>query len=298
MTFPKLFDTLTRFSRKLTILPRGQIGVLLNRLILTDPKSQIQTFKANNGLIYRSDLRSYTENYVPWTGEYEGKTLDMILPMIPKDKNILDIGGNVGYWTINLGNILTEKKVYTFEPVKSNYSRILEHLELNHMQDKVQVFNIGLSDKAGKANFDYTPNDKNNKAETFNAWLQESDNGVCDIHTLDSIIDSNTISDIGFVKIDVEGFEIKCFKGAIETFKTNRPIIYGEFTPAPINRVGDKPLDIYNLLSDYTFFQEKSNQLFIELEDGELFKRDLLIIPNELKIELTNKFKQFFVLKS
>jgi FkbM family methyltransferase len=278
-----LYDSITRISRKLTFLPRGRIGVSINKLFTTGKSDTncIVQFKANNNLTYICDLRSSTENYVPWTGEYEGITLKNILPIIPKDMNALDIGANVGYWSLNLAQTVNlTQKVFAFEPIKSNYERIVEHLKVNKMENKVTVFNVGLGDKIDRADFNISELDKSNKSKTFNASLRQSVTGVCDIVTLDSLVEENNIVNIGFIKIDVEGYEIKALRGAKNFLEQNRPIIYGEFTPNLIESVHDKPEEIFNLLQDYYFYQENVDHSFTQLK-GTSFHRDLLIIPKE-----------------
>jgi FkbM family methyltransferase len=286
---------LTSISRKLTFLPRGFIGVLLNKILVTNPNSQIISFKANNGLTYITDLRSYTENYICWTGEYEGKTMDMVLEMVDFSKNILDIGGNVGYWTINMASkIKKDKKVFTFEPVKSNYNRILEHLKVNNLEQEAKVFNTGLGDIESTVYYDISDEDDENKAQTFNATIVSNpknklDENSFEVKKLDNILESEKIMDIGFIKIDVEGYEANVFRGANKFLQQNRPLIYGEFTPEALVSNNSSMEEIFEIFSDYIFFQEEG-KFFIELKEAK-FHRDILLVPKE-KLANYKKFKQ------
>jgi FkbM family methyltransferase len=291
MSQDTIFKTLSSISRKMTILRTGKLGVLLNNIFGDMENSPIKTFCANNGLIYKSDLRSYTENYVPWTGEYEGATMDKILPIVPKSQNVLDIGGNVGYWTVNLANQIDKnQKVYTFEPIKTNFERIEQITKLNDFENKTKIFNIGLGDKSLKADFDQDKGDVKRGASTFNASLIPAENGVCKIEVFDEVVKKEKISNIGFIKIDIEGFEIKFLHGAKEFFEQNRPVIYGEFGPEFIVLKGDNPLEVYEFFHDYTFFKEERDHSFKLLAKDTKFDRDILIIPNEKLIEIQSKF--------
>jgi FkbM family methyltransferase len=281
-----IYNRLSSISRKLNFLPRGTIGLILNMLVIkNDP---IVTFKANNSLIYISDLRSYTENYVPWTGEYEGKSMDLILPLIDNKKNMMDIGGNVGYWSINMKSI-NKNKLYVFEPVTSNYNRIKEHLKINNLENNTFVYNLGLSDKNFYAGFCKTEIDQKNNAQTFNAALSEGSSKDCEVQILDDIVQKQKITNIGFIKIDVEGYELKVFNGAKEFLAQNRPIIYGEFTPESIKINGNDPQSIYNIFDKYNFYQQNGTQ-FNRINPGDEFNRDLLLIPVELDSQIKNKF--------
>jgi FkbM family methyltransferase len=275
-----LFTFFTSISKSLFFIPRGKIGVFCNSILLKLGLNPIQTYKANNGLKYISDLRSYTENYVPWTGEYEGKTLNSILPLVHKNQNVLDIGANVGYWTINLATKVNKKQtVFAFEPVPNNFERVKSIISLNKIQN-VEVFNIGLGDKKSRADFNVGDYDTKHNASTFNSSMHVSKNGVCQIEKFDDVSRKNNIENVGFIKIDVEGFEMKFLHGAKSFLKKNRPIIYGEFTPDSIIENGDNPKEIFSYFQDYVFLQEQKNGSFTEITNM-TFTRDILLIPKE-----------------
>ena len=283
------FDVLSKISRKLTFLPRGKIGVALNNLIGDIKHNPIKTFRANNGLVYMSDLRSYTENYVPWTGEYEGATLKRVLKLVPKDKNILDIGANVGYWTINLASHLdADKTVYAFEPIPSNFARINQLCRLNNLEDKTQVYNFGLSNEQGSFGFVNNADDNARQASTFNARITPDKSGDIEVRKFDDVVLTEHIKDIGFIKIDVEGFEIRFLQGAKKFFAKHRPIIYGEFEPRDMRINDDDPKILFDFFPEYTFYQETSDRGFVKLT-GDTYKRDILLVPNELVDELESK---------
>lgn len=275
------FDVLSSISRKLSFLPRGKVGGFLNYLTNQVNQDPIKSFVANNGLIYISDLRSYTENYVPWTGEYEGKIIDSLLNIVPKNMNVVDIGGNVGYWTINLANHIDEgSKVFVFEPVLNNFQRIKEMVKLNNLNKQTKLLNYGLGDKLENVDFEIGDYDKRNKATTFNATLKQNKKGGVKVVSLDSIYKKIKLNSVGFIKIDIEGYEVKFLKGAVNFFKDNRPIVYGEFTKSTILKNGDDFGYIFRFFKDYTFYKEGKKGTFSHLDKKD-FERDILIVPNE-----------------
>jgi FkbM family methyltransferase len=284
-----IFKLLSTISRQLNFLPRGKVGVLLNSLTWQKQSHPIVKFELNNGLKFISDLRSYTENYVPWTGEYEGISINSVLPLLEGNENILDIGANVGYWTVNLATKINDKnKVYAFEPILSNFNRLVEMTNLNKMQNKIQSFNLGLADKPGNVGFSIKPEDIKNHADTFNAKLDMNDGGDCEIVTFDSLVEQEKINNIGFIKIDIEGYEIKFLKGATKFFSQNRPVIYGEFTPEDILETGESPDFLFSFLKDYKFYQDLHNGTF-KLINGTDYTRDILIVPSEKLPDLLRK---------
>ena len=99
----------------------------------------------------------------------------------------------------------------------------------------------------------------------------------CKIITIDNFVKLNQLARIDFIKIDVEGYEYKVLKGAIETIKKFSPTIILEFNQYSrslsninVHEFNDfiKPLN-YNVYGLYYGWKEKLVQLnnFINIED-------------------------------
>ena len=115
----------------------------------------------------------------------------------------LDIGSNVGMWTRELAGRF--ENVYCFEP-NPNFR---ECFAKNITEDNVELFAYGLSDRQHLAK------------QEFNSTTLTEGNGGIQCRTLDSF----GLTDIDFVKIDVDGFEIPLLNGARETLAQNTPVI-------------------------------------------------------------------------
>jgi hypothetical protein len=68
------------------------------------------------------------------------------------------------------------------------------------------------------------------------------------IHTLDTVLKTNGIGRIDFVKMDVDGFEGKVIRGAQETLAKHRPVLFFELTPAAVRANGDNPDEVLRTL--------------------------------------------------
>ena len=68
---------------------------------------------------------------------------------------VLDVGANLGLFSLFLGETLRDVTIYAFEPVPD----IFESLRLNtsRMDGKIVLRNVGLSDREGQAVFTYYP---------------------------------------------------------------------------------------------------------------------------------------------
>lgn len=61
-------------------------------------------------------------------------------------------------------------------------------------------------------------------------------------------LDSFKLSDVGFIKLDVEGYELFALKGAVETIQRCRPVMMVEMNPLLLFRYGVRPSRLYELL--------------------------------------------------
>jgi FkbM family methyltransferase len=115
----------------------------------------------------------------------------------------LDIGSNIGQWTRPLAKRF--HSVICFEP-NPNFR---ECFKRNITQTNVVLWPYGLSDKEHQAQ------------QEFNSTVLKKGEGEIKCRTLDSF----GLTNVDFVKIDVDGFEVPLLEGARETLSKNTPVI-------------------------------------------------------------------------
>ena len=115
----------------------------------------------------------------------------------------LDIGSNVGQWTRPLAKKF--QSVVCFEP-NPNFR---ECFNKNITEHNVLLWPFGLSDK------------EHNASQGFNSTELKMDDGDVQCRTLDSF----KLTNVDFIKIDVDGFELPLLRGATHTLLSNNPVI-------------------------------------------------------------------------
>lgn len=141
------------------------------------------------------------------------------IKVIDKNKNIIDLGAWIGDnsipWAIN-----TKGVIYAIDPSDENINFIKELKYLNNIAN-VETIKKCISDKTECV---YTNNDMKHAEFTTDA------NGINKITTvtLDSLFENNTISNVGFIHLDVEGFEHKVLSGCLKIIEKYRPFIVWE----------------------------------------------------------------------
>jgi FkbM family methyltransferase len=141
--------------------------------------------------------------YLEDAGNGQQAQRDAALQYIKQWRVCLDIGSNIGQWTRPLAKRF--ESVVCFEP-NPNFR---ECFKKNIQEKNVLLWPYGLSDKEHKAKQD------------FNSTVLHEEDGDIDCRTLDSF----GLTNVDFVKIDVDGFEIPLLNGARETLTKNDPVI-------------------------------------------------------------------------
>jgi len=151
--------------------------------------------------------------------------LEIVRFFLPQVRTFIDIGANTGlYGLFAAKECPAESKIHCFEPQKE-CCRILEKtIHLNNWEEKVFIHPHGLSDHPGDLPF-YLADSGSSFDPTYNRSTSQI---RIKINTLDCCIRDLGISNIDFIKIDVECHEQKVLEGAIEVVAKYRPILFVE----------------------------------------------------------------------
>ncbi len=147
---------------------------------------------------------------------------------------ILDVGANIGIFTLFVKQIAPEAFVYAFEPMRETFQVLNENIRLHNCAN-VHSFNlaIGNQDHSEKT-FTYFPNMPGNTTATpvlkvvqkvaldeifgkeLSEFLNQAELRTAQVRTISSIVRENGITNVDYLKIDVEGDEIAVLEGIEE----------------------------------------------------------------------------------
>ena len=154
----------------------------------------------------------------------------------------LDIGSNIGQWTRPLAKRFDS--VVCFEP-NPNFR---ECFNKNITESNVTLWPYGLSDREHTAQQD------------FNSTMLKEGEGDIECRTLDSF----GLTNVDFIKIDVDGFEVPLLNGARETLSNNNAVINIEMKR---DKRSDVVVKCESILKDlgYGFVQRtKSDEIWLK----------------------------------
>jgi FkbM family methyltransferase len=195
-------------------------------ILTKDPKQSIdnnndnQIFFTNNNKSYilpYNNVKYYIDN-----GLFESNLIEWVKNVFGNtEKNFIDIGAHTGIYSISICDKFRE--VYSFEPQKSTYYALCGGVALSNITN-INCIQAGLgsNEQVGKLSLKIVSDDGGGSSiHATSGILREEE---IDIKTLDSF----NITDIGFIKMDVEENELFVLQGAVETLRINNypPILF------------------------------------------------------------------------
>ena len=186
-------------------------------------------------------------------------TLDSV-----RNKHIIDAGGYVGD-TALLFSSYTDKNIHVFEASPSNMDIIRETIRLNHLDNIVPV-SKALGEKSGTATFSLG---ERNSCNSCNSLVERPGYNYPDhievpVVTLDDYVRENDL-EVGLIKVDIEGGEQLLLRGAVETIRTQHPILLISIYHSANDFFEIKPM-IEKMCGKYTFRIVKPANPAIALE--------------------------------
>lgn len=161
-----------------------------------------------------------------WKG-YSGYEL-AIIPFyhLSKEANtIIDIGANIGYFSIIAAAANPSSEIYSFEPVNRVAERFEEQTRLNKKFNIVVERKV-VGDANGNVKF-FVPkgNQMSLASSTKKGWVSDVEEVSVPSITLDSYKLNQKLNKIDLIKMDCEFHELEVLKGMKEILVSDKPII-------------------------------------------------------------------------
>ena len=190
-------------------------------------------------------------------GIYEHYIFDYIREKIDiKGKNIIDIGANFGFHTLEFAELVEHGHVFSFEPKKLVYYQLCGNVILNGF-DNVTTYNTALSDEVNVLKMENLQYHSEVDINIGNAHLDACyDNGynLVNVNTLDSY----NFENVSVLKIDVQGYEPRVLDGAKETINKHKPTIFIEVEEPQLSVYGMQSTDIFERLDALGYEYKKT----------------------------------------
>lgn len=142
---------------------------------------------------------------------------------------VIDIGANVGYWSLNLlaacrAAGVDDVHLWAFEPSPEIRACLLDGLKATPSSYRVDVYGEAVADASGRAAFDGGSAIVGTKRLVTVPMDAQRDAPAIEVPvtTLADFFAREAIAEVDFVKSDVEGFDLKVLQGAVPLLRDGR----------------------------------------------------------------------------
>jgi FkbM family methyltransferase len=195
--------------------------------------------------------------------------IDLIPLAVRKGDTVVDLGANFGYYTYPLSRAVGPSgRVFAFEPIPFTCQALELVARLLRLRN-VEIVPKGCSDRAGAIMFEVPiqANGAPNAGQAYISGRNEDRPGKdtqvrwkgtrqvkAEVLRLDDFLPS--VSDLSFIKADIEGAELFAFRGGEQTISKHLPTVLCEINPWFLDGFGVKLDELMN------FFFERGYRLY------------------------------------
>lgn len=147
-------------------------------------------------------------------------------------ENIVDIGGNKGYFTLKMSELFPAAKVYSYEPEPNNFRNLQRLIEENNIN--ANAYNEGVSAESGKLELFINP--KNDGGHSLYDGISGTTSVSVDIVSLETVM--NRLPEgakVDLMKMDCEGAEKEIILSITPEYANRIENIYYEATHSLYN---------------------------------------------------------------
>lgn len=180
--------------------------------------------------------------------DYESDDSAMIIKLASSSRNFIDIGANMGWYSINIAKTYPHCTVHAFEPIPKTYQYLIRNIDLNNLKN-IEPHPFGLSNEKKDLIFYFYGEGSGNASSKNLSERDDADLITCHVQRLDDFISEHQIT-VDFIKCDVEGAELFAFEGAYEVLKRDKPIVFTEMLRKWAAKFDYHPNQIIKLFSD------------------------------------------------
>lgn len=194
---------------------------------MTDPSIVVEIENTRYGPLWALRDDAYQTQSLLAYGEYSPGETRLFKKLVRPGDTVIDAGANQGFLTVPLSEIVGETgKVIAFEPQPEIFAILKKNC--GHRAN-VELYMQALGEVAGMTTI---PSLKELALTQNNFGANTIGHGEFNVQVI--ALDSMEFDSLRMIKADVEGCEVAMLRGAKETIKKHRPILYLENDKPPL----------------------------------------------------------------
>lgn len=220
--------TVNKYLTKIPILKKIYPSILSRLLIILNKNIFIIQFK---NIFLRINIQDPIDKIVFFKNAYDESQLKFLKKYINRYKTeiFIDIGSNIGIYSLIIGKNFRKIKILSFEPVQNTFDNLNYNIHLNRLTRNIRTFNFGLSNRSGTKKMIALKKNNYIQSGGYSFYIPKRilhKNEVIEYYKSkigDSIIKFKNKNII--IKIDVEGFEKEVLYGLKKLLSQNKILI-------------------------------------------------------------------------
>lgn len=166
------------------------------------------------------ELVDYYDEFLWYYPQCELATKEWFVNRVQEDWCILDIGANIGYYSILFSQLAPRGHVYAIEPDATTLEKLRRNLKHHEVQN-VTVLNYAVGKATGMI-----------EDNIYNLWGTPPSRKSYPFITVDALVKEKALNRIDAIKIDVDSFDFDVLQGARETLVQHNPCVVVELNHA------------------------------------------------------------------
>jgi FkbM family methyltransferase len=215
-------------------------------------------------------------------GSYEAKDFAMLLALVPRGATFVDIGANIGWYSIHVAVADPTSRVIAVEPIPSSFQWLSAAVSANGLPN-VKLVNAAVGDAPGEMTLYVDATISGAASAAPSTGAAGLDPIWSSVVTIDQLVAEGQGA-VDVLKLDIEGGELFALRGATAVLTRQRPIVFCEMLRKLARPFGYHPNDIIGLMTEhgYDCFRTEGGRLVkFELMDEDTVETNFYFLHRE-----------------
>jgi FkbM family methyltransferase len=133
---------------------------------------------------------------------------------------IIDIGANIGIFSLFEAQSSSAPTVLCYEPIPENYELLIENIRANNLESKIRASNLGVASVKGKRRFFLS----SSPLHTYVEGDENDKSAMIECTTLDEIMRRHEVKMVDLLKLNCEGAEYEILYSSADCLQQIREI--------------------------------------------------------------------------
>ncbi|MGE3800033.1 MAG: FkbM family methyltransferase [Candidatus Kapaibacterium sp.] len=191
---------------------------------------------------------------------FETGTTEAFAQLLRHDDVFIDIGANIGWYSLIASKLSPNGIIHAFEPVPFIFNKMKRNWELNGFQNEIHFNNLALGEDENGEITIYTFEGLYHGHSSLSTLNRDDYKAsTVPMTTLDHYIAEHQVDRVDLIKMDTEGAELQVLHGATALLESDAPPIWViELNTETSESFGHTPADVLDFIAarnDYHFYR-------------------------------------------